>query len=239
MSALVILPTYNEAENVLPLSQEVLAHAPDLEVLVIDDNSPDGTADRVEEAMRGEPRLHLLRRPEKLGLGSAYRAGFRFALDRDFERILTMDCDFSHKPRYLPAMLAASSSFDLVIGSRYVAKGGIENWPAARRALSAFANLYTRTLLRLPVRDCTSGYRCYQRRIFDVVDAFDVRVSGYSFLEEMVWRIHRAGFRIAEVPIVFEDRLRGVSKIDRSEIARAAWHVLATAWRRPPPPRAG
>jgi dolichol-phosphate mannosyltransferase len=148
---LVILPTYDEAENVLPLSREIL----------VDDNSPDGTGDLVERAGRDEPRLHLLRRPGKLGLGSAYLAGFRFGLDGGYDRILTMDCDRSHHPRHLPDLLAAVVDHDMVIGSRYVGGGSILNWPWHRRALSAFANFYARALLRIPVHDCTSGYRCY------------------------------------------------------------------------------
>lgn len=232
MRALAILPSYNEAENVLPLTADVLSRDPRLEVLVVDDNSPDGTADLVAEAKAKEPRLHLLRRPGKLGLGSAYLAGFREALDRGADLVLTMDCDYSHHPRYLPAMLSAMDDADMVIGSRYVPGGGVENWALRRRILSRFANFYTRVLLRLPVRDCTAGFRCYRRDVLLRVDPFEIRSSGYSFLEEMVWRVHRHGFRIREIPIVFEDRTRGDSKIDSSEIYRAAWHVLRTALRR-------
>jgi glycosyltransferase involved in cell wall biosynthesis len=234
--ALVVLPTYDEAENVLLLSAEVLEQDPRLDVLVIDDASPDGTGDLVENQMKREPRLSLLRRPGKLGLGTAYLAGFRYALDSDYAMVITMDCDFSHPPRYLPGILEASQHYDLVIGSRYVPGGGIANWPLHRRALSAWANFYTRTLLRLPVRDCTAGFRCYRREVLEKVDPFAVEVSGYSFLEELVWRIHHAGFEIGEYPIIFEDRLRGASKINRSEIFRAALHVLATSLRTPPAP---
>jgi dolichol-phosphate mannosyltransferase len=237
MRALVILPTYNEAENVLSISRGVLAQDPALEVLVVDDGSPDGTGDLVEKEMRGEPRLHLLRRPGKQGLGSAYLAGFRFALDRGAELVLTMDCDGSHHPRYLPQMLEAARQADLVIGSRYVKGGGVANWPARRRLLSRFANLYTRVLLRVPARDCTAGFRCYRRAVLEAVNPFSIRGSGYSFLEEMVYRVHHCGFRIAEVPILFEQRTHGVSKIDEREIYRAAWHVLVTALRRPDPRR--
>jgi len=233
MRALVVLPTYNEAENVLPLGADVLAQDEQLDVLVVDDNSPDGTADLVEAARRDEPRLFLLRRPGKLGLGTAYLAGFRYALDREYERVLTMDCDYSHHPRYLPHMLEVAAETDLVIGSRYVAGGGVANWPLRRRLLSRFANLYTRLLLRVPVRDCTAGFRCYSREVLEAIDPFDVQASGYSFLEEMVWRVHHAGFRIREIPIVFEDRRLGTSKIDQAEIYRAARHVMLTAFKRP------
>jgi len=231
MRAVVILPSYNEVENVLPLSADVLSRDPSLEVLVVDDASPDGTGDLVERAARDEPRLHLLRRAGKLGLGSAYLAGFRYALDAGADRILTMDCDYSHHPRYLPRILAELERADMVIGSRYVPGGGVENWGLGRRLLSRFANAFTRTLLRLPVRDCTAGFRGFRREVIERVDPFTIRASGYSFLEEMVLRVARHGFRIAEIPIVFVDRTRGSSKIDTREIYRAAWHVLATAVR--------
>ena len=242
MRALVILPTYNEAENVVQLSRDVLAQNPALDVLVVDDASPDGTGDLVEgeaacqsDAQPGSrPRLQLLRRAGKLGLGSAYLAGFRHALDRGYELALTMDCDYSHHPRYLPSILEATGRADLVIGSRYVDGGGVANWPLRRRLLSRFANFYTRMLLRVPVGDCTAGFRCYRREVLLAVDPFSIQASGYSFLEEMVWRVHHCGFRIEEVPIVFEDRRLGISKIDEREIYRAAGHVLRTAVRRPP-----
>ena len=226
---LVVIPTYNEAENILPLARDVLAQDPSLAVLVVDDASPDGTGALVTAAAASEPRLALLRRAGKLGLGSAYQAGFRHGLANGYDWVITMDGDGSHAPRFLPALLDAARSSDLVIGSRYVAGGGIQNWPPHRRALSAFASFYTRTLLRLSVRDCTSGYRAYARRVLEAVDPFAIRSSGYSFLEEMLYRVARAGFRIAEVPILFQDRMAGASKIDHREVYRAAWHVLVTA----------
>jgi len=240
LRALAILPSYNEIENAVPLSLDVLSQDPRLEVLVVDDASPDGTSESVRKAMATEPRLHLLEREGKLGLGSAYMAGFRYGLEHGFDLILTMDCDYSHHPRYLPSMLAAAEDADLVIGSRYVPLGGIINWPIHRRILSWFANAYTRVLLRVPVRDCTAGFRCYRRSVLETVDTGTIRSSGYAFLEEMVLRVHRAGFTLAEVPIIFEDRTRGASKISHSEIYRAAWHVLRSAIRPPPttrPPR--
>jgi dolichol-phosphate mannosyltransferase len=233
---LIVLPTYNEAENVIALATDVLAQDPRIEVLVVDDNSPDGTGALVEEAKQSVPRLHLLSRPGKLGLGTAYLAGFRYGLDNGFDLVFTMDCDFSHNPKHLPAMLSAMQANDMVIGSRYVPGGGIENWPWHRRLLSAFANFYARTLLRLEVRDCTAGYRGYTREVLETVDPFRIRSSGYSFLEEMAWRVTRCGFRIGEIPIVFEQRKAGASKIESSEIYRAAWYVLATAVRPPPLP---
>jgi dolichol-phosphate mannosyltransferase len=239
MRCLVVLPTYNEVLNAVPLVRAILAAVPQVDVLVVDDASPDGTADSVraeQAALPPERRGHLLlhERAGKLGLGTAYLAGFRRALDDGYDLVVTMDGDFSHHPRYLPALLAGAEGHDLVIGSRYVPGGGIENWPLHRRALSAFANFYTRSLLRLPVRDCTSGFRCYHTRVIEAIAPWDSNASGYSFLEELVWRVQRAGFSITEVPIVFEDRRLGASKISRSEIHRAALHVLANAFRRPP-----
>ena len=232
--ALVVIPTFNEAGNVLPLMRAILAVDAKLDVLVVDDASPDGTGDLVERERSREPRVSLLRRAGKLGLGTAYLAGFRWGLDHGHGHILTMDCDWSHHPRYLPALLAAVENFDMVIGSRYVPGGGIVNWPRHRRALSAFANFYARVLLRLPTHDCTSGFRVYSRQVLETVDPFAIRSSGYSFLEEMAWRVARCGFRIGEVPIVYEQRTLGISKIDSSEIYLAAWRVLALALRPPP-----
>ena len=228
---LVILPTYNEAENVTGLTQLVLQQDERIEVLVVDDGSPDGTAERVEELRVDEPRVHLIRRPGKLGLGTAYLAGFRFGLDEGYSLVFTMDCDFSHNPRYLSQMIEKLGDCDLVVGSRYVKGGGIENWPWYRLLLSRFANFYARTLLRLELRDCTAGFRGYRREVLEGVDPFDVRSSGYSFLEEMAWKVSRAGFSIAEVPIVFEQRQAGSSKIESREIYLAAWKVLVTALR--------
>lgn len=236
--SLVVLPTYNEAENVLILVDEVLAQGgtPDtgaIEVLVVDDGSPDGTGALVRGRMAEETRLHLIEREGKLGLGTAYLAGFAYGLEHDFDHILTMDCDFSHKPEYLPNLIGGMAFHDMMIGSRYVPGGGIANWPFHRRFLSSFANFYTRLLLRLPTNDCTSGYRCYNRNVLETIETAAIKSSGYSFLEEMVFRVHRAGFKIGETPILFEDRVRGTSKINRAEIVRAAFHVLGTALRPP------
>jgi len=227
--ALVVLPTYDERDNILPLSESIFAAADNLEILVVDDASPDGTGDLVAEAGARDPRLHLLRRNAKLGLGTAYLAGFRYGLDRGYDIVFTMDADRSHHPRYLPEMLASLEINDMVVGSRYVSGGGIENWPLHRQILSRFANFYTRTMLGISVRDCTSGYRGYRREVLETVEPFEVKSSGYSFLYEMVWRVSRAGFRIGEVPIVFEQRVAGQSKINSSEIYVAAFRVLMTA----------
>ncbi len=240
MRALVVLPTYNEADNVELLSRDVLSQSKDIDVLVVDDNSPDGTGEIVAKAAATEPRLHLLQREGKLGLGTAYLAGFRFGLENHYDCVLTMDCDWSHNPRYLPAILDAMQRGDMAIGSRYIPGGGVENWSILRRILSAWANFYTRTLLGLPVRDCTAGFRCYSREVLEIADPFSLKSSGYSFLEEMIHRVHRMGFRIVEIPIVFESRRSGASKIESHEVYLAAWHVLKNAIHPPPlPPRPG
>lgn len=229
-SILIVVPTYNEAANLRPLVAEILAQGDALHVLVVDDASPDGTG-RIAEELRDEHggRVHCLHRAGKLGLGTAHTAGFRYGIENGYTYVLTMDGDRSHSPRYIPDFVAAMDRFDMVIGSRYMPGGGVMNWPLPRRLLSLWANLFTRALLRLPVADCTSGYRCYNREVLETVEPENVRGSGYSFLEQMAWKVHAAGFRVGEVPIVFEDRYSGASKIDKSEVFRAAWHVLVTA----------
>jgi dolichol-phosphate mannosyltransferase len=234
--ALVVIPTYNESGTIGTLIEGVLAQDARLEVLVVDDGSPDGTGDLVAARAAAQRRIHLLRRPGKAGIGSAYLAGFRFGLDHGYAAIFTMDGDGSHDPKALPALLAALEGSDMVIGSRYVPGGAIANWKLHRRLLSSFANWYTRALLRIPQRDCTSGYRGYRAEALHSVDPFATRASGYSFLEEMVWRVHARGLRVVEVPIVFVDRHLGTTKIEASEIMKAAWHVLQNARQRRGPP---
>jgi glycosyltransferase involved in cell wall biosynthesis len=227
---LVVVPTYNESANLRPLVLELLDLAAEVHVLVVDDNSPDGTGAVADELCGEQPgRVHCIHRPGKLGLGTAHIAGFDFGVDRDYARVVTMDGDRSHSPRYIPELLTAMERFDMVIGSRYMPGGGLVNWPLHRRLLSVWANFFTRLLLRLPVADCTSGYRCYSREVLETVEPDKVRGSGYSFLEQMVWKVQASGFRVGEVPIIFEDRYAGASKIDKFEVFRAAWHVLATA----------
>lgn len=237
-AVLIVVPTYNESANLRPLVVEVLAQTPDLHVLVVDDNSPDGTGAIADElcAEYGD-RVHCIHRGGKLGLGTAHIAGFTFGLEHGYARVVTMDGDRSHSPKYIPGVLAAMDRFDMVIGSRYMPGGELVNWPLHRRLLSMWANLFTRVLLRLPVADCTSGYRCYSREVLETVQPENVRGSGYSFLEQMVWKVCAAGFRVGEVPIVFEQRHAGASKIDKSEVFRAAWHVLATAVAPPDVPK--
>lgn len=223
---LIIVPTYNEAENIRELAGQILAlESPQarMEVLVVDDNSSDGTADIVKEMQGESDRLHLLQRAGKLGLGTAYLAGFDHALKHEFDFAFTMDADFSHNPKYIPPMIALAlrDKADLVIGSRYVKGGGVRNWGLHRKALSFTANLMAHTTLGIRARDCTSGFRCYSRRLLAYLRTQDVQSHGYSCLMDLLFRAQRAGARISEHPFIFVDRVLGQSKVSRNEIFRA------------------
>lgn len=236
---LVIVPTYNESENVGPLSAAILAACPGAEILFIDDGSPDGTGARIDEMIRSEPRIHVLHRPAKSGLGRAYVAGFRWALDREYEFIFEMDADFSHRPSDLPRLLEAGDRADVAIGSRY--RGGIRvmNWPLNRLLLSKGAALYVRLLCGLPVEDPTSGFKCYRRAVLEQIDTDSLHSNGYSFQIETLHRAWMRGFRLEEVPIVFEDRAVGISKMHSGIVREALWMVwrlwAQSGFRRKPP----
>lgn len=221
-----VVPTYAEAENVEALAGGVLSALPGAEILFIDDASPDGTAERVEELAAGDRRVRLLSRPRKLGLGTAYLAGFRAGIEGGFDLVATMDADLSHDPARLPRMVAAAAEHDLVVGSRYVPGGGIENWGAHRRLLSRCANAFARRLLSLPVHDGTSGYRVYRTDALRALPLGSIRSSGYSFLEEITFLAARRGQSLTEVPIRFCDRRAGRSKISGMEILYALYHLL-------------
>lgn len=227
-----IVPTYNERENLPALVAAIQALPIHIHIIVVDDNSPDGTGAVAEELAAQHPSVEVIHRSGKLGLGTAYAAGFAQALAAGAERILTMDADFSHDPRYLPAMLAASQQYELVIGSRYVRGGGVRNWGPERKLLSWGANALAKTLLGLQARDCTAGFRCYRRYVLETVDPASIRANGYSYLIEMLYKCQRAGFTIGEVPIIFADRRLGQSKISQNEIYRAGRTVLRLALRR-------
>lgn len=234
MRSLVIIPTYNEAENIAPLVDSLLAMALDLHILVVDDNSPDGTGQIADNlAAAHQHCVWVLHRAGKLGLGTAYTTGFEFALERGYDRIVTMDADFSHNPRYVPSLIELTRTCDLGIGSRYVPGGGVRLWGLHRRLLSRGANFFARTTLGLMARDCTAGFRCYQAEVLRTVDPVSIRADGYSYLVEMLWRVQRAGFRVGETPIVFTDRRRGASKISRNEILKAGSTVLRLAFSAP------
>ena len=233
MTTFVVVPTYNEAGNLERLVNELLALPLSLSVLVVDDNSPDGTGDLADRLANQHPnRVVVIHRPRKLGLGTAYLAGFRRALESDFDRIMTMDADFSHHPRYIPSMLDLSRARELVIGSRYVPGGGTLNCTTKRKALSRGANTFAKVMLGLSAQDCTAGFRCYRREVLQAIDLESIRSNGYSFLIEMIFYVQRRGFSIGEVPIIFEDRRRGTSKISRNEVFRALQTVERLGMRR-------
>ena len=224
--ALVIVPTYNERENVARLIDTVLAQDPRLEVLVVDDGSPDGTGEIVEGISQLNPRVHLLSRPRKLGLGTAYIAGFKWGLERKYACLFEMDADFSHDPSHLPEFLRAIEGADLVLGSRYRdGKVTIVNWPINRLLLSYFANVYARFVTGLPVWDATGGFKCFRREVLESIKLDDVKSNGYAFQIEMSYRAWRKGFRITEIPIVFVDRTEGQSKMSKAIVREAIWMV--------------
>jgi dolichol-phosphate mannosyltransferase len=222
MEKLVIVPTYNERENIDPLLERLLAQPHGLDVLVVDDGSPDGTAALVERWREKSPRVHLLRRPGKLGLGSAYRDGFRYALQHGAEYIFEMDADFSHDPEAIGDFLEAAKDADVVLGSRYLHGVTVVNWPLSRLILSYSANVYTRLVTGMPIADATGGYKCFRRRALEAIPLDRVRTEGYGFQIEMSYRCWRRGFRIKEIPIVFVDRRAGISKMNRRIILEAA-----------------
>lgn len=230
----VIVPTYNEADNLDELLEQLLALPTPIGAIVVDDNSPDGTGDMAERWATENPgRVHVIHRPAKLGLGTAYIAGFKKAInDLAAERILTMDADFSHNPRYIPDMIALSRTKHVVIGSRYVPGGGARNCTRKRIYLSRGANFVARTLLGLKARDATAGFRLYRREVLQSIPLDEVFSSGYSFLVEMLFLCQRRGWQIGEVPIIFEDRRKGQTKISRQEILKAQYTVLRLFLRR-------
>ena len=226
MEKLIIIPTYNERDNIEPLLERVLALPHGFEILVVDDGSPDGTGEVVEEWSRRDARVHVLRRPGKLGLGSAYRDGFRFALDHGAELIFEMDADFSHDPGALGGFLVAAEDADVVLGSRYLNGVSVVNWPLSRLFLSYFANAYTRWVTGLPVRDATGGFKCFRRRALESVRLDKVKSDGYAFQIEMTFKCWRKGMRVKEIPILFVDRSVGVSKMSGHVI----WEAAGMVW---------
>lgn len=236
MKAIVVIPTYNECDNIVRLSAEILSQHPSLELLFVDDNSPDGTGRIADELAAGNERISVLHRAGKLGLGSAYREGFKVALQRGADYLIEMDADFSHDPSVLPLFLERMATCDLVIGSRYLNGVSVVNWPIRRLMLSYFASVYTRVITGLPLNDCTSGFKCFRRSVVEAVNLDTVMSDGYSFQIEMNYRCMEKGFRIAEVPIIFIDRRAGSSKMSRKIVREAVimvWKLkLGTIMRR-------
>jgi dolichol-phosphate mannosyltransferase len=221
----IVVPTYNERQNIEALISTLLEAGPEIHVLVVDDNSPDGTAGYVEAIASNNPRVRLIKRPGKMGLGSAYITGFRDALEHGTEIVIQMDADFSHDPRYIPDFLMAIEQSDLVVGSRYVNGVNVVNWPIARLLLSYFANVYSRVITGLPVHDATSGFKCFRRKVLESINLDAIISDGYCFQIEMTFRSWRKGFRITEIPIVFVERHSGTSKMSKHIIWEAIWKV--------------
>jgi len=232
-SCLVIIPTYNEIENIHSVIDAVLAQGPQFSVLIVDDNSPDGTGEVVNILKQKESRIHLLQRAGKLGLGTAYIAGFRYGLSQGFDYIFEMDADFSHNPKDLPRLLEACvQGADMSIGSRYVKGGNIKNWSKDRLFLSYGASLYVKTITSLPVQDPTAGFICYHRRVLEALDLDMIKFVGYTFQIEMKYYAFIKGFKLAEVPITFVDREKGNSKMHANIVSEAIKGVLKMRWRR-------
>ena len=228
---LVIVPTYNERENVARIVESVLAQDPRLNVLIVDDGSPDGTGAIVDEIAAVNPRVNALHRAKKMGLGTAYLAGFKWALARDFAFVFEMDADFSHDPGHLPEFLRAIANADLVLGSRYRdGKVTVVNWPMSRLMLSYAANVYARIVTGLQLYDATGGFKCFRRAVLEAIDLDDVRSNGYAFQIEVSFRAWKKGFRIAEIPIVFTYRTEGESKMSKRIVREAIWMVWRLRW---------
>ena len=232
--ALVVIPTYNEAQNIPNLVPQVLAQDLRIEVLIVDDNSPDGTGRIADELARDNPRVHVLHREGKRGLGTAYIAGFRWALERSYDYVFEMDADFSHDPLYLKDFLTAIEDADLVLGSRYLGgKVAVVNWPITRLMLSYSANIYARWVTGLRIWDLTGGFKCFRRRVLEAINLSRIRSNGYAFQIEMSVRAWRKGFTLREIPIVFVDRTEGHSKMNRAIVREAVWmvpHLRLMAW---------
>lgn len=222
---LVVVPTYNERENLPTIVPRILATDERLDVLVVDDGSPDGTGAIADAMASTEPRIHVLHRTAKQGLGRAYLAGFRWALERDYQWIFEMDADFSHDPKYLGDFLDAAEQADLVLGSRYARGVNVINWPMSRLLLSWFANKYVRWITGLPLTDATGGFKCFRRKVLEAIPLDRVQSNGYAFQIEMSYRAWKKGFRLAEIPIVFVDRVEGTSKMNKRIVREAVWMV--------------
>lgn len=226
MKSLIIIPTYNEAENLPLLLKEIFVYVPETHVLVIDDSSPDGTGQLADRLATEDKRLHTLHREGKLGLGTAYITGFQFALARSYEVVFEMDADFSHHPRYLPDFLKAVERADLVIGSRYITGGKTPDWPMVRRLLSGCGNVLSRLVLGIPVHDCTGGFRCYRCSVLQCLELEAVKSHGYAFQIELTHRAWSQGCKIVETPITFQERKYGASKMSSSIVAEALAYIF-------------
>lgn len=223
--ALIIFPTYNEKDNIEKIVHAVLPLDPRIHVLIVDDNSPDGTGEIADRLVAQESKVNVLHREKKDGLGRAYIAGFKWAIEKEFDYIFEMDADFSHGPEFIKDFLKEITEYDLVIGSRYISGVNVINWPMSRLLLSYFANVYTRIVAGIPLRDATGGFKCFRRIVLETIDLDNVHSSGYSFQIEMSMRAMKKGFRIKEIPIVFYERVAGTSKMSKKIMREAIWMV--------------
>jgi len=228
MKTLIIIPTYNEKENLPSLVEAIFSNAPETDILIVDDNSPDGTGQLADDLHEQDSRIQVLHRAGKLGLGTAYIAGFKYAIEHKYDAAFEMDADFSHDPRYLPDFLSKIEDADLVIGSRYIQGGSTANWSLFLRFISGGGNIFVRFMLGMPIQDCTAGYRCYRREVLENIGLETVQTQGYGFQVEMAYRVLQRGYRIVETPIIFEDRREGKSKMSKKIFFEAFTYVLQT-----------
>jgi dolichol-phosphate mannosyltransferase len=224
-NTLIIIPTYNELTNIGRMIPELLKMYPDVNILIVDDNSPDGTGKFVKEYMEKDNRIHILEREGKMGLGTAYVAGFKYMLENSYEYAVQMDADFSHDPRVIKLFLDNLDSYDLIIGSRYISGVNVINWPMSRLLLSYFANIYTRIITGIPVKDSTGGYKCFKRKVLESLDLNKIHSNGYAFQIEINFKVWKKGFSIFEIPIIFMDRIEGQSKMSKKIVREAVWMV--------------
>lgn len=225
MKTIVIIPTYNELDNLKRLLPQILNDYPGLSILIVDDNSPDGTAKYVEELSASDKRVNIIKRERKMGLGTAYVAGFKFMLSNGFDAAIQMDADFSHDPKELKNFLDKINTYDLVIGSRYTNGVRVVNWPIKRLLLSYFANLYTRIITGMPVKDATGGFKCFKKEVLEAIDLNNIHSNGYSFQIEMNYKAWKKKYRLCEIPITFVDRVHGTSKMSKKIVYEAVFMV--------------
>lgn len=225
--AIIVVPTYNEYENVERLVGEIHRFQPQVNILFVDDSSPDGTSDLIKKIQQENSNIYLLERQGKMGLGSAYIAGFKFALEKGFEYIFEMDADFSHDPKEIPNFLEAIELYDLVLGSRYIKGVNVVNWPLKRLLLSYFANMYTRIITGISVRDSTGGFKCFRRQVLEGIDLNNIKSNGYAFQIEINFKAWKKGFRLKEIPIIFIDRVFGQSKLSK----KIMWEAIFLVWK--------
>ncbi|MBN1406523.1 MAG: polyprenol monophosphomannose synthase [Calditrichaceae bacterium] len=224
---IVLIPTYNELDNVERITGKILQYVPNIHILFIDDGSPDGTAEHIKELIKDNKNIHILERPDKMGLGSAYVSGFKFALEKGYEYIFQMDADFSHDPKELPNFIKAIEESDLVLGSRYIKGVNVINWPLSRLLLSYFANSYTRIITGLPICDATGGFKCFRRAVLESIDLNSIKSNGYAFQIEMTFKVWHKGFHVKEIPIIFIDRVYGESKLSK----KIMWEAIFMVWK--------